>query len=282
MMEEDNNSSISGDVIEASLAEKLSIDKVVNISNSQAEYYSFLSESPDNGHALLLLSLTNEEFTEDEAEHLWVNIQHHRKSMTQLLKRDVGISVAALDYMTNIKNVMSDPVLIEESKSNDLAEIATNDLLTGLLTRDIFDVIYSKEISITRRNEKLLSLAMIDIDDFKKINDDYGHQAGDKVLSVIGDMINKGIRDMDVAARYGGEELVILMPDTAVETAYDVANRIRGDIEKTIVDSITITVSIGVSEFDHDDESDDLIKKADEALYKAKSSGKNAVVKAIG
>ena len=91
-----------------------------------------------------------------------------------------------------------------------------------------------EEISLTRRKEKPLSLAMVDVDDFKRINDIHGHQSGDKVLSEIGGIINHGIRDMDIAARYGGEELVILMPDTNIETAYDVADRIRGDIEKTI------------------------------------------------
>ena len=280
MTQDKNNSTISEDVIESSLGKKLSVDEVVNISNNQSEYDDFLATHPENGHALLLISLTNEELNEKEAQYLWISIQKHRINIERCLKRDVGIAVAALDYMTNIKNMMTDPVLIEERKSNDLAEIAANDLLTGLLTRDIFDVIYAKEISLTRRKEKPLSLAMVDVDDFKRINDIHGHQSGDKVLSEIGSIINHGIRDMDIAARYGGEELVILMPDTNIETAYDVADRIRGDIEKTIVESMTVTVSIGVSEYIDNNESNDLIKKADDALYKAKSLGKNVVVKA--
>jgi diguanylate cyclase len=126
-----------------------------------------------------------------------------------------------------------------------------------------------------------ISLAMIDIDDFKEINDRYGHQQGDKVLTSVGAIIRDNVRKMDTAARYGGEELVILMPNTSATTASEVAERIRRDIENMRVSQISITVSIGVSDTRSIGTNiDELVKKADQALYQAKRAGKNQVIRA--
>ena len=122
---------------------------------------------------------------------------------------------------------------------------------------------------------------MIDIDDFKKVNDEYGHQKGDNVLSDIGETTKRNIRQMDTAARYGGEELVVLMPNTNVDTAYEVAERIRREIEHSNIEKIQVTVSIGIAESSKlADTPEKIVHAADEALYQAKKNGKNQIVKA--
>ena len=122
---------------------------------------------------------------------------------------------------------------------------------------------------------------MIDIDDFKQVNDQYGHQKGDDVLSKIGQCINEIVREMDLAARYGGEELAIILPNSDIEKAYKIGERVRVAIEKLKFDGFSVTVSIGVGGTDRKTKNtpEALIKKADVALYRAKDKGKNRTVK---
>jgi diguanylate cyclase (GGDEF)-like protein len=281
MADKDKRQDLSKDIIESSMLDKIPVDEIIYLSNNESAYEKFKLQHPEDAHRLLLISLTNEEFDEPQAIQHWKNILEHRNSLNQELGRDVGVAVASLDYLTNIVDVLTDPVLIEEDKSQNISEIATNDRLTGLVTRDIFDILLKKEVSQASRTGMDISLAMIDIDDFKEINDHYGHQQGDKVLSSVGAIVRNNVRKMDTAARYGGEELVILMPNTSAKTASEVAERIRKDIENMRVSQISITVSIGVSDTRSIGTNlDELVKKADQALYQAKRTGKNIVVRA--
>ncbi|MGD8784648.1 MAG: GGDEF domain-containing protein [Thioalkalispiraceae bacterium] len=277
MSKKDKN--VSSGIFESSLLDKLSVDELTLLSDNKVKYERFVKNNPDNAHTLLLLSLTNEEFREDDAKKHWGNIQEHRENLNNKLNRDVGVAVAALDYMTNINDILTDPILMEEDKSQNMTEFATSDLLTGLATRDIFGVVLKKEISHAQRTNRKISLALIDIDDFKKVNDQYGHQQGDNILSAVGKVITNNVRSMDTAARYGGEELVILMPDTSAAEAKEVAGRIRSDIEALNPEGIHLTVSIGIAESSNNNgNGEGIIKRADDALYKAKAAGKNRVI----
>jgi diguanylate cyclase (GGDEF)-like protein len=122
---------------------------------------------------------------------------------------------------------------------------------------------------------------MIDIDDFKQVNDQYGHLVGDEVLRSVGHCINGIVREMDLAARYGGEELAIILPNSNIENAYMTGERVRKAIKKLNFDGFSVTVSIGVSSTDSKtiNTPESVIKKADEALYRAKESGKNKTIK---
>ncbi len=122
---------------------------------------------------------------------------------------------------------------------------------------------------------------MIDIDNFKQVNDQYGHQVGDEVLHNIGHCINGLVREMDLAARYGGEELAIILPNSDIEKGYITGERVRKAIEKLKFDGFSVTVSIGVGGTDSKTKNtaEALIKKADVALYRAKEEGKNRTVK---
>lgn len=230
-------------------------------------------------YSTILLSLTHESFQESESKSLWNEIVVHMKKLNHILGRNVGISVASLDYLTNVKNTLSEPKIIEEYKSTFVADATTKDELTGLYLREVFDVFLKKEIEEANRKNTSLCLLMIDIDDFKRINDKCGHLKGDEVLSKVGTAISDSVREMDLAVRYGGEEMVVLMPRVDIEQAYKAAQRIRQTIEQIQFKEFFVTVSIGLSQTSrHIDTPDKLIHAADEALYDAKNKGKNQVI----
>ena len=144
--------------------------------------------------------------------------------------------------------------------------------------RGIFDATLKDEFNKSLHSDGKLVLALIDIDDFKSINDTYGHQVGGEVLSAIGNTINKSIRKKGIAARYGGEELAIIFPDIGLVEAYNIVETIRRRIEKHYKNSINTTVSIGLAEIDRSVENpQDLIRLADSMLYRAKATGKNKI-----
>jgi diguanylate cyclase (GGDEF)-like protein len=189
-------------------------------------------------------------------------------------------------FMINVNQVpghhewllsFSDITRIEQEK--ELYMIMSNqDHLTGIFNRKKFYDELHKEIDrVTRYNQKL-SIIMFDVDHFKSVNDTYGHQVGDIVLQDISEIVHKAIRKTDVFARYGGEEFTLLMPGTSQQGAYDIAERLRFEIEEHSFPSAgKITCSFGVAEIDEHDNSDTFVKKADVALYKAKDKGRNRV-----
>lgn len=160
-----------------------------------------------------------------------------------------------------------------------LEKLASTDKLTGIYNRMKFDEHLVAETSKAQRNTYSMSLILLDIDNFKDINDTYGHIQGDKALQSIAELIKKNIRLHDVCARWGGEEFVILMSDTQEEDASAFAERIRMEIEMCYFNNIKhLTASFGVSQFKMDESIDTLMKRVDDALYKAKGQGRNCVV----
>ena len=155
------------------------------------------------------------------------------------------------------------------------------DGLTGLFNHKYMKIRLAEEISRSRRNKRSLSILMLDLDFFKQVNDAYGHQAGDYILRKISDLVCVGLREEDVACRYGGEELMIILPETGLSDAVAVAERLRCSIENTsflisgIHQPVQVTASIGIAELTAEDSPITLLKRADEALYRAKSSGRN-------
>jgi diguanylate cyclase (GGDEF)-like protein len=135
-----------------------------------------------------------------------------------------------------------------------------------------------KIIAKCLRTGDLFSILMLDIDDFKSINDTYGHQAGNEVLKAIARSLSENCREYDTIARYGGEEFAIILHSTKIENAVSLSERIRGAVSSLVTTPLTktITISIGIATFPaHADTADDLIKKADLALYHSKKNGKN-------
>lgn len=163
-----------------------------------------------------------------------------------------------------------------------LQELAVRDSLTGLYNRRYMDETLEREVSRARREGNPLSLVMLDIDYFKKVNDTYGHQVGDEALRMLATTLLADIRAEDVACRYGGEEFLVLLPNMPLETAMLRAQRWREAVEGLSVVmgnfNITFTVSLGVAAYpEHAKTPDDLTRCADQALYRAKNSGRNQV-----
>jgi diguanylate cyclase (GGDEF)-like protein len=159
-----------------------------------------------------------------------------------------------------------------------LEKLALMDKLTATFNRMKFDTIIQKEMERAARYIKPLSLIMFDIDHFKKINDKYGHLAGDDILKSIANIAKKHIRKADYLFRWGGEEFMILAPETGSIQAASSAERIRISLEQyTFREAGKATASFGIAQFTNGDKIDDLVKKVDSALYKAKSSGRNRI-----
>jgi len=167
-----------------------------------------------------------------------------------------------------------------------LYELAMVDGLTGLFMRRYFDARIDEEIERSKRFGTPFSVVMIDVDDFKKLNDTYGHLIGDRVLRAIANTVKQQMRGVDTAARYGGEELAIILPRTEMLNAYNVGERIRSAIVELRITTdddtpkvLNVTASFGISSYPESRVSsgEDLVRKADQALYRAKKMGKNRV-----
>ena len=164
----------------------------------------------------------------------------------------------------------------------EMEKLAITDSLTGLYNRRYFFAFAENEIERSKRYKKHLSIIMVDIDHFKKINDSFGHQAGDLVLKEIADICLAILRKVDVMCRYGGEEFVVLLPETEVADAAHAAERMCTAISslrlKTEKGDVSVSVSIGVAEMEKSRASfEKLLAAADTALYSAKEAGRNRV-----
>jgi len=159
-----------------------------------------------------------------------------------------------------------------------LKRISTIDKLTGVNLRKHIEQEFTKELSIARLKNIPLSVIMLDIDKFKSVNDNYGHRKGDEILSHIGELIKQSIRNSDYVGRYGGEEFIIILPETDAHDGYRVAEKIRMIIDerKLLGEEMPLTVSLGISTFPIDGANEEeLIEKADQSLYYSKNNGRN-------
>lgn len=164
-------------------------------------------------------------------------------------------------------------------KTTQLQNKVNYDFLTKVYNRQKFESFLEYEtLQVHRYKERNLSLIIIDIDDFKVVNDTYGHLTGDKVIKGIAEILTLCSRESDIVARWGGEEFVIMLPETNLEQAILVAQKLRSTIQNhTFENSLKVTVSLGISQYHKKDEAKDFFKRADEALYKAKELWKNRV-----
>jgi two-component system cell cycle response regulator len=164
-------------------------------------------------------------------------------------------------------------------------ELAFTDELTGLFNRRYMEGHLSTLVDQAAHRGKSISVLIFDIDHFKAVNDTHGHDTGDAVLQQFGRRLKQNIRGLDMACRHGGEEFVLVLPDTDQAIAYRVAERLRKIMASAPFDmgdkpgTLNITVSVGVASLEHHDDSPEtILKRADQALYKAKQEGRNRVV----
>lgn len=198
------------------------------------------------------------------------------------IRHDITELEETKEQLRNINRAMKNKVDELYSMTSSLEEKANKDNLTGIANRDGFEESFSLEIKRARENNLPLSLMLFDIDHFKSVNDTYGHQAGDNILIEMASIVSSNIKSNDMFARWGGEEFILLMPNTTLEGAFSLSEKLRRMIEAhhfSYTDSIT--ASFGVAEFQADDNKTSLFQKADDALYAAKKNGRNRVEKSM-
>lgn len=243
---------------------------LISILNRMSENGDFGSEAPEKAISKRIeLFKCGEAFTLDHARSTGRVIELRGGPMPG------GEFIATYTDITDRKTM-----------EDELRRLATTDPLTGVNNRRRYTEMSERELTRCIRYKHPLCVLMLDADHFKAINDTYGHEAGDRVLIAFADACTNELRDVDVLGRFGGEEFTITLPETSIEIAMDVAERLRQLLSEVVVtlddgNDVTFSVSIGISELLGSDETlSDILNRADSALYKAKEGGRNQVVSA--
>ncbi len=218
----------------------------------------------------------------EKAENYWQKLLFHRTAMVQKLGRNIDLLPSIYDFLATSDHPLNNPRMIEESSYAKVIKETTHDSLTSLYNRQYFDQVLEQSISSATRYNTDVSLLFLDIDNFKDINDTYGHGFGDLTLQRIAKVIESEKRDSDIAARYGGEEFVLLMPHTECINALILAERIRLKIKSLVFSTdqndFSVTISGGLASFPQNAKNSiELLHRADSALYLAKGAGKNNI-----
>jgi diguanylate cyclase (GGDEF)-like protein len=242
------------------------------------------SETGIEVHAALLLILTHLTMDEEEAKRHWNAVLQHRIHLIARVGREVGLRVAAFDYFVNVNRKLTRPRIIEMSVFEEAERSSSQDALTGLVNPRGFKASLQRELRRSKRFELELCLLFMDLDNFREVNERHGELVGDILLKEVAILIKNKIRDIDVAARWSGEEFALLLPETDRMGAYLVAERIRREIERHFlrrdVDGkpIQLTLSVGIAKYPDDSTMGErLMVRAEEALYQAKARGPNTV-----
>lgn len=186
--------------------------------------------------------------------------------------------IAIILIVLIINHKMRKEISRRKKAEKELQDYANKDSLTQIFNRGKIDLLIQDEIKKSKKYNHTFSIIFLDIDDFKRINDNFGHIKGDEVLIHISNLVSNNIRETDFIGRWGGEEFIILLPKTTSNDAFIIANDLKQLVSKTNFGiNNTLTISLGISQYLPKDTKNDLIKRADDAMYFIKSKGKNAV-----
>jgi diguanylate cyclase (GGDEF)-like protein len=218
----------------------------------------------------------------EDALQRWDEIILLNSKLSDQLGRTVSLRTAVCDYFYSIQKTLKNPKVVEIQTFETTLKASRIDSMTGLYNRQLFDETLKRELHRAKRHNLELSVLFFDLDDFKAVNDVYGHQVGDKVLKNVARIILEEKRAEDFAARYGGEELVVILPETGKMNALVMGERIRWKVKESAIvhkgKKIRITISGGLASYPVNASSAaELLKCADQALYRAKGSGKNNI-----
>ena len=227
-------------------------------------------------------TLASIDLPRDTAADYWEKVLARREMLIRTLDRKISLMTAMCDFLGSETTYLSSPRLVDVSTYERVIHESMFDGLTGLFNRQYFDEVFEHQISQAKRYDTDLSILFLDVDNFKDINDSLGHIVGDAALTKIGNIIRCKKRDSDIAARFGGEEFVLLMPHTDSINAFILADRIRREIEKEEFAAhgklFRLTISGGLASFPMNATNPaDLLHMADSATYLAKGSGKNTI-----
>ena len=214
-------------------------------------------------------------------EKLIFNLKINNNSLGKfIIARNIKFNKWEINEIKNLMSVLVQPI----NNALNYRQAITNasiDPVTKLNNRTLFNKIINQEIDFAQRYKQKLLLMILDLDNFKKINDNFGHNIGDILLGLIGQKLTKFMRRSDLVFRYGGDEFCIILRNTMLDGANNLANRVRNNINEKEYDcndiKIKISVSIGLAELHHDDDYMKFIERADKLLYKAKKAGRNNV-----
>ncbi len=220
--------------------------------------------------------LTHFEFSEDQAKTIYKEIKQIQKEMELLLKRKIDFRVVMLDYFINSLKIFKNPVTIEIQILEHLQNQAIFDELTNLYNRRFIFYFFNKELDRAKRHKHELTVILFDIDNFKKINDSMGHLVGDNVLRLFAKVLKDNIRNEDTLGRIGGEEFLLILPETSIYNSTKLINRIRDILSEISDNKLFFTFSSGISGYPyHGEDAMTLLHLADKSLLKAKVEGKN-------
>ena len=224
--------------------------------------------------------LLNLNYDPHEADRLWVAAVRHHQLLSAKLGRDPGIAVSLLDYFKNVLLVVQSPKVIEISVFADMIRHAVVDELTGLYNRRFLGRVVERDMARAVEHGAPIAILVCDVDHFKMVNDTFGHPAGDQVLLTVARILLDHSRSQDATCRVGGEEFLVLAPDTTGKSAFLLAEKIRQAVEVTDFPvERQVTMSFGVASFpEFGPEFDKLLLAADGALYAAKDGGRNRTV----
>ena len=215
-------------------------------------------------------------------EKLIFNLKINNNSLGKfVIARNTKFNKWEINEIKNLMSVLVQPI----NNALHYKQAITNasiDPVTKLNNRTLFNKIINQEIDFAHRYEQKLLLMMIDLDNFKKINDNFGHNIGDVLLNLLGQELTKFMRRSDLVFRYGGDEFCIILRNSILDGAKKLANRVRNNIDENEFNcndvKIKISVSIGLAKLHDDDDSITFIERADKLLYKAKNAGRNNVI----
>ncbi len=219
------------------------------------------------------------DLAEERAEDIFFETIEHQNAMTEALGRNPGFRVAMFDYLTNMNPQLSNPKIIEFSVYQDKENLMLVDELTGLFNRRYCNDRLEREWKISRRYRRPFAIILFDIDNFKFLNDTYGHPRGDQVLKSLADVFLDNIRSEDTICRIGEEEFLLILPDATSGKACSAANKIREEFHGLHLEKTRLSLSGGVASFPEDAlDTVELLERADKNLYIAKKSGKNMII----
>lgn len=255
----------------AGQSNRLSIDNRDSLSTEIHRQVGHLKDSAQSAQELSILKTQ----TSEHLDRLLAQLLEHKQiedDRQQEVQQKIEIMTQKLQDLETETETLRTKLKIEHDK-------ALSDPLTGLPNRLAYNSRAEMELNRWKRYKAPLALVIWDIDYFKRINDDYGHKAGDKTLALVGQLLLNNCRETDFVARYGGEEFVMLMPNTEESQALEMAENTRKMIQNCGFNSngedINLTLSCGISEFSAGDQLDDVFVRADQALYQSKQRGRN-------
>ena len=208
-----------------------------------------------------------------EVWDLYQQVEAQKEENQSLRERNQALEAEVQDLKTSVHALLNE--------REDLTTQVQRDALTQLASRRYLLDVLNKAVDGASTDEGHLSIAMADLDHFKQVNDSLGHLVGDRVLKEVAQRLSKSVREQDLIGRYGGEEFLLIFPETALAVAQQVAERIREHVASTPIHlpehTIPITISIGLTRYEPGDTLESLLQRADRAMYAAKQAGRNCV-----